>query len=590
MNSDNIHDIVAQEWIGRTIDSYQIMLEIGQGRHGVLFLGEEETTHESVAVKILYPGHTSEVALANARVIRALHHPGLAAVRACGTAHGFSYIISEYIQYKPTGMPRTGSDEGLFSKNLLQYVQMRAGLLTEKETADIICQLLDVLQYVHGVKDSESTLPYGGVHPNNILLQERADGTVKIFMTDTGLPCTRDDENDMDAYISPEELQGQIATQHSDIYSLGAMIHLLLAGVAPGTPLVMPTDIRTDIAAGWNAIIRRCLAYEPLDRFPDYQALRVDILSVKKLMPKRLTFAAIRYAIGAFVIIGIVSLAVILILNMRDGRSPGSIIKQIYQQNFGSTPEQTVTEDSATLPSGVDELLEANNEIDLTAEVSAVPSDEEDTGDILSPDGATTVDTASVTTQTSEDSAATPGVPDTVVTTVVVDAAETIEVSSGEASSAEQKPSAMTQEYDKYTVRKNDTYYSLARQCGISVVDLLAMNNLTISNMLQAGVTLRVPAGTQFPPVKDEALKDDTGTAKVTSPSPAKAETDVQTTTYKVQKGDTYFSLARRYKISVPNLMKMNANKPLQADMSLKVPVLAVQTNTPSGESHDGAQ
>ncbi len=595
MNSEDVHDIAAQEWIGRTIDTYQIMLEIGQGCHGVLFLGEEATTHESVAVKILYPGHTADVALSNARVLRAFHHEGLAAVHACGKAHGFVYIISEYIQYKSGCETRAGTDEGVFSKNLLQYVQMRADLLTEKESADIMSRILDALQYVHGVKDNESTLPHGSVHPNNILLQKRADGTVKVYLTDIGLPCDRLGENDMDAYISPEELQGQIATQQSDIYSLGAMIHLLLAGSAPGTPLVMPTDIRTDIAAGWNTIIQRCLAYEPLERFPDYQALRADILTVKKLMPKRLTFSAIRYAIGAFIIIGLVSLATILALNMREGRSPVGIIKQIWQQNsenksensFSDTAEaERASKNSENPALVVDELSEPHSVVELSPDIENVgTSTAAETDILLSPNGATTVDTAVASSEAGEGS-------DTAeATTEATDEAET-PVSDSNAGNETVKP---VREYDEYTVRKNDTYYSLARTCGISVQELLSINNLTVSNVLLSGTKMRVPAGTQFPPEKEKIateVNETTGTVSTVREGVALQSTNKErgSTTYKVKKGDTYFSLSQRYKISIAKLQEMNANKPLKSGMTLKVPVLDTDTNATLGESHNGAE
>jgi eukaryotic-like serine/threonine-protein kinase len=89
-------------------------------------------------------------------------------------------------------------------------------------------------------------------------------------------------------YMSPEQAIGDSEPDaRSDIYSLGAVAYYLLTGMPPFTsdqPLkvilahvskevVAPTLLRRDIPADLEAIVMRCLAKQPGDRFQDVASL-----------------------------------------------------------------------------------------------------------------------------------------------------------------------------------------------------------------------------------------------------------------------------------------------------------------------------
>jgi len=89
-------------------------------------------------------------------------------------------------------------------------------------------------------------------------------------------------------YMSPEQA---VATKEvdgrTDLYSLGAILYFMLTGRPPfeGTnptelmiahsrdPVVPPSQLRPEIPADLEAVVLRCLAKKPDDRYPDARAL-----------------------------------------------------------------------------------------------------------------------------------------------------------------------------------------------------------------------------------------------------------------------------------------------------------------------------
>jgi serine/threonine-protein kinase len=94
------------------------------------------------------------------------------------------------------------------------------------------------------------------------------------------------------AYLSPEQADGRDNLDaRSDVYSLGAVAYFLLAGRAPfaGRSVMLTivahltdppeplTSHRPDVPAELEAVVLRCLAKNPADRFPDMDSLDVAL-------------------------------------------------------------------------------------------------------------------------------------------------------------------------------------------------------------------------------------------------------------------------------------------------------------------------
>lgn len=152
-----------------------------------------------------------------------------------------------------------------------------------------------------------------------------------------------------------------------------------------------------------------------------------------------------------------------------------------------------------------------------------------------------------------------------------------------------------------YTVQSGDTLWSIAKKYGISVEELKAANGLT-NNLLQLGQSLIIP-GTQTPPVVEEeniyiVQPDDTlfaiaqkfGTTvtqlidwnqlatTVITPGMklivSNEVTNPSVTIYTVKKGDSLYSIAMNFGVSVDDLIRTNqlTSIVLQIGDQLKIP------------------
>ncbi|MBO5138745.1 MAG: LysM peptidoglycan-binding domain-containing protein, partial [Bacilli bacterium] len=98
-----------------------------------------------------------------------------------------------------------------------------------------------------------------------------------------------------------------------------------------------------------------------------------------------------------------------------------------------------------------------------------------------------------------------------------------------------------------YTVSKGDTLYSIARKFNTSVDSIKSLNNLT-SNTLSIGQIIKI-----------SSTGDGTTSSNVTN--------------YTVSKGDTLYSIAKKFNTSVDNIKSLNnlTNNTLSIGQTLKV-------------------
>lgn len=111
---------------------------------------------------------------------------------------------------------------------------------------------------------------------------------------------------------------------------------------------------------------------------------------------------------------------------------------------------------------------------------------------------------------------------------------------SGSATSGSQSSQAIA--YDRYEVRRGDTLEVIALRHGVSVSDLVTLNQLPNRNFINIGQTLLLPG----PDGNSEAVV--TGSGSLIPPSGR----------YEVRRGDTLSRISYRFKVSMEELLTLN--------------------------------
>ena len=124
--------------------------------------------------------------------------------------------------------------------------------------------------------------------------------------------------------------------------------------------------------------------------------------------------------------------------------------------------------------------------------------------------------------------------------------------------------------YINYIVKPGDTLYSIARANNISVDTLIKDNGLT-SNTLSVGKNIRIR-------ISDGTITD---IEECIGPDYTPPITTTPTITYTVEKGDSLYSIAKKYNTSVSSITNLNnlTNNSLSIGQQLKIP------STSSGET-----
>jgi serine/threonine protein kinase len=209
---------------GFTLGKYRLLRLLGAGGMSSVYLAENPTIRQHVAIKVLPIKRVTESSYLarferEAQVAFRLSHHNIARafdLENSGTVH---FMVLEYVE---------GTD---------LHAKVKAeGPLDVREAADYIRQAAVGLHYAH-----EQGLVHRDIKPANLMLDKR--GTIKIL--DLGLAL--DDEEDGSLtrehdekvlgtadYLPPEQAEdSHKADRRSDIYSLGCTFFYLLTGKPP---------------------------------------------------------------------------------------------------------------------------------------------------------------------------------------------------------------------------------------------------------------------------------------------------------------------------------------------------------------------
>jgi hypothetical protein len=245
------------------------------------------TSNRELAVKVMAAPHLAsddgeqeelrQRFLQEASAAGRLNHPGIVMVHDSATdpATGWPYIAMELV----------------VGRSLEQVLHER-GPLPVGEAVDIAIQVAEALAYAH-----ERGVVHRDVKPGNILIGD--DGRVKV--TDFGIAKVASQSLTLTGhvmgspfYMSPEQIRGDVVDGRSDLFSLGAMLYKSVTGNLPfsGDSIATvafkvvnidhrPADESVMLPGALVAVIDRCLAKDPAERFDDGAQLAAALATVR---------------------------------------------------------------------------------------------------------------------------------------------------------------------------------------------------------------------------------------------------------------------------------------------------------------------
>ncbi len=255
----------------KSLGRYEILIEIGRGAMGIVYLGSDAKIHRQVALKCLRPElfeaseETRKRFQGEILALGRLVHPNIVTIFDTGedTATGTAYIVMEYVEGTSLGQ--------LLKKGTPLAVDqiVRIGI--------DICRALDFAHH-KGVIHRD-------IKPGNILLTSEQQ-TVKvtdfgIARLDGGGHTQTDHLLGTPQYMSPEQCKGERVDGRSDLFSVGALLYELLTRQKPfpgeNVAAIMhqvltktpapPATLSPDIPEPLSDIVMKAMEKNPDQRF-----------------------------------------------------------------------------------------------------------------------------------------------------------------------------------------------------------------------------------------------------------------------------------------------------------------------------------
>jgi tRNA A-37 threonylcarbamoyl transferase component Bud32 len=286
------------------LDGYEILGELPHGGQALVYLARQTSTGRRVAVKVLTDGRFASARARRrfdreADVLAALDHPHLVSVVDAGqTADGSPFLVMPYVDGLPldehlAAPPAAGGLGGADARPVLALFERLARAVHAAHAAGVIHRDLKPSNIRVDRNGEPRVLDFGLARlsdpPEGPAADVRGGASATLTMAHHILGSP--------AWMSPEQAAGaaDAVDGRADVYALGVTLYHALAGRPPypdagpphavlahvlGTTPIAPSRsplARRGVTRRLDAVVLKCLAKHPDDRYPTAAALADDL-------------------------------------------------------------------------------------------------------------------------------------------------------------------------------------------------------------------------------------------------------------------------------------------------------------------------
>jgi serine/threonine-protein kinase len=277
-----------QQRLGR----YRVLFRLASGGMGSVYAAVLAGAHgveRTVAIKVLSSrDRTPEDVAAfvqEAKVTARISHPNVLETFELGAEEGEPFIVMPLVR-------------GVSLARLLSVKAAAGETIDVDMAAWIAMQVATGLHAAHELRDEDGTpllVVHRDVSPQNVLLSYEG----RVLLVDFGVAklfeATRATASGVIkgkfGYMAPEQISGAAVDRRTDLFALGVVLHEMLTGrrlyaqLPPAQamfriasdPVPHPGDVVPSLPEEMDAIVARCLAKKPEDRYASALELR-DVL------------------------------------------------------------------------------------------------------------------------------------------------------------------------------------------------------------------------------------------------------------------------------------------------------------------------
>jgi serine/threonine protein kinase len=276
---DHLRDVAT--WPDLDHGRYTSIRPIGAGGMGRVFAAREEPLGRDVAIKISHApvsGSGLDARLRQeAQVLAQLEHPGIVPVHSLGQlSDGRIFYVMKLVRGHTLA---DAAVRPLAESAALAIFERVADAVAFAHTRGVVHRDLKPSNIMVGPFGEVLVMDWGVA---KILARPALDGSEPDApaRSDGTQPGTRMGTPE---FMSPEQKEGDVAAvgPASDVYALGAVLFWLMTGQAPiqGTVSAAAAmrEHRPRFARRLRAIVTKCLAHSPADRYADAAGVAADL-------------------------------------------------------------------------------------------------------------------------------------------------------------------------------------------------------------------------------------------------------------------------------------------------------------------------